>query len=142
VGDLIDKGLISMERSYWINEVGMKQNGNNVYTILPIEDAVGHYNEQQLRRLKVEAERQRAQARRSRLCAPPETPSTAGHPHDTPSNVKRCVGPVWPLCGTSGFGNMPNSRIKSGHLFRRPDGPHRPATRAGKRESQHIKVLN
>ncbi len=83
VGILTDKGLITVERSYWFNEVGMKRNGNNVYTILPIEKAVDLYNEQQLRRL--EAERQRAQAQMSRLCAPQEPLSTAGRPRTPPT---------------------------------------------------------
>ncbi len=85
VGVLAERSLIAVERSCWFNEVGMKRNGNNVYTILPIEKAVGHYNEQQLRRLEVEAERQRAQARLSRLCAPQEPLSSAGHPTIPPA---------------------------------------------------------
>ncbi len=72
----------------------MKRNGNNAYTILPIEEAVDHYIEQQLRRLEAEAERQRAQAWLSRLCAPQEPLPTARYPTIPPSNVKQCAGPV------------------------------------------------
>jgi len=85
VGDLIDKDLITVERSCWINEVGMKRNGNNIYTIRPIQEAVDHHNEQQLRRLEAEAEQQRARARLSRPCAPQEPLSTAGHPTIPPA---------------------------------------------------------
>ncbi len=74
VGVLAERTLIAVERSCWFNEVGMKRNGNNVYTILPIEKAVDRYNEQQLRRLEDDAERQRVQVRLSRLCAPQEPP--------------------------------------------------------------------
>ncbi len=85
VGILAERELITLESSCWFNEAGMKRNGNNVYTILPIEKAVDRYNEQQLRRLEAEAERQRAQARLSRLCAPQEPLSTAGHPTIPPA---------------------------------------------------------
>ncbi len=80
VGILAEWELITVERSCWFNEVGMKRNGNNVYTIRPIREAVDHYNEQQLQRLDAISERQRIQARLSRLCAPQEPLSTAGHP--------------------------------------------------------------
>lgn len=77
---LAERGLITVERSCWFNDVGMKRNGNNVYTIRPIQEAVDHYNKQQLQRLEADVERQRVQARLSRLCAPQEPLSPAGHP--------------------------------------------------------------
>ncbi len=80
VSVLAEWDLITVERSCWFNEVGMKRNGNNIYTIRPIREAVDHYNEQQLQRLDAISERQRIQARLSRLCAPQEPLSTAGHP--------------------------------------------------------------
>lgn len=85
VGILAERAFIVVEQSCWFNEVGMKRNGNNIYTIRPIGDAVDHYNEQQLRRLEAEAERQRTQARLSRLCAPQEPLSTAGYPTIPPA---------------------------------------------------------
>ncbi len=85
VGVLTDKDLITVERSCWFNEVGMKRNGNNIYTIRPIREAVDHYNEQQLQRLDAISERQRIQARLSRLCATQEPLSTAGHPTIPPT---------------------------------------------------------
>jgi len=50
VGVLAEKSLIAVERSCWFNEQGMKRNGNNVYTILPIQCAVDEYHQQQLNR--------------------------------------------------------------------------------------------
>ncbi len=57
---LEDKGLVAVERSCWFNEVRLKRNGNNVYTILPIRAAVEDYHQQQLRRLELDAQRRRA----------------------------------------------------------------------------------
>jgi len=62
----------------------MKRNGNNIYTFLPIEKAIDRYNEQQLQRLDTNVERQRVQARLSRLCAPQEPLSATGRPRTPP----------------------------------------------------------
>ncbi len=43
VGVLIGKRLITVERSCWFNEVGMRRNGNSSYTILPTKVAVEDY---------------------------------------------------------------------------------------------------
>ncbi len=48
VGVLTGKGLITVERSCWFNEVGLKRNGNNVYTILPTRAAVEGFYKRQL----------------------------------------------------------------------------------------------
>ncbi len=85
VSVLAEWDLITVERSCWFNEVGMKRNGNNVYTIRPIREAVDYYNEQQLQRLDAISERQRIQARLSRLCAPQEPLLTARHPTIPPT---------------------------------------------------------
>ncbi len=37
-----------MERSCWLNEMGLKRNGNNVYTILPTSAAVEGFYKRQL----------------------------------------------------------------------------------------------
>lgn len=50
VGVLAEKSLIAVEQSCWFNEQGMKRNGNNVYTILPIQCVVGEYHQWQLNR--------------------------------------------------------------------------------------------
>ncbi len=49
VGILAEKSLITVERSCWFNEAGLKRNGNNVYTILPTR-AADEYHQQQLNR--------------------------------------------------------------------------------------------
>ncbi len=48
VGVLADKGLITVERSCWFNEMGLKRNGNNVYTVLPTVAAVECFYKRQL----------------------------------------------------------------------------------------------
>lgn len=63
VGILAEWDLITVERSCWFNEAGMKRNGSNIYTIRPIWEAVDRYNEQQLQRLDAISEQQRVQAR-------------------------------------------------------------------------------
>lgn len=50
VSMLAEKSLIAVERSCWFNEVGLKRNGNNIYTILPIQCAADEYHQQQLNR--------------------------------------------------------------------------------------------
>ena len=53
-----DKQLITMERTSYIDAKGMKWNGNNCYTILPIQQAVDVFCQSQLVRLELAAERQ------------------------------------------------------------------------------------
>ncbi len=60
VGVLADKSLITVERSCWFNEVCLKRNGNNVYTILPTRAAVEDCHQRQLRRLELDAKHRRA----------------------------------------------------------------------------------
>jgi len=85
VAELEDRQLIRTEPTSVITRDGRKRNGTLRYYIRPIQEAVDRYNEQQLRRLKVEAEQQRARARLSRLCAPQEPFSSAGHPTIPPA---------------------------------------------------------
>ncbi len=85
VVELEDRQLIRTEPTSVITKDGRKRNGTLRYYIRPIQEAVDHYNKQQLRRLEAEAERQRAQARLSRLCAPQEPLSTAGRPRTPPT---------------------------------------------------------
>ncbi len=82
VGILAEWDLITVERSCWFNEVGMKRNGNNIYTIRPIREAVGRYNERQLRQLELDAEQERIRKRQEEysrrrptaaLCTAPAT---------------------------------------------------------------------
>jgi len=60
VGVLMEKGLLTVERSCWFNEAGMKRNGNNVYTILSIRSAVEDVHQRQLYRLKLDAQRRQS----------------------------------------------------------------------------------
>ncbi len=54
---LADKSLITVKRSCWFNEVGMKRNGNNVYTILPTRAAVEDAHQRQLRQVELDTAR-------------------------------------------------------------------------------------
>lgn len=75
IAKLVDRQFITVENTSYIDRHGMKQNGNNRYTILPIQAAMDHCYQQQLLRLE---ERQRwqqaqallAQSTESAPCAP------------------------------------------------------------------------
>ena len=54
-----DKQLITVERTSYIDLHGMKQNGNNLYKILPIQQATDAFYQQQLDRLESPGEHQR-----------------------------------------------------------------------------------
>ena len=86
VGILADKGLIAVEQSCWFNEVGLKRNGNNVYTILPTRAAVEDYHQRQLCQLELDTERSRIRKRQAKLnrrrpatalCAPAPAQATS-----------------------------------------------------------------
>lgn len=72
---LADRQFITIENTSYIDKHGMKQNGNNLYTILPIQATMDHCYQQQMLRLE---ERQRwqqaqallAQSTESAPCAP------------------------------------------------------------------------
>lgn len=75
IGILAEKALITVEASRYFDERGMKWNGNNLYTILPIQCAVDEYHQRQLYQLEETLERQRVQAHLSRpvsRCMPAE----------------------------------------------------------------------
>ena len=71
ISTLADKQLITVERTSYIDNKGMKWNGNNLYTILPIQQVVDAFYQQQLDRLESTAERQRA----ANLLQKQETPA-------------------------------------------------------------------
>ena len=56
---LADKRLITVEHTSYIDNNGMKWNGNNLYTILPIQQVVDVFYQQEMNRLKEDAEHQR-----------------------------------------------------------------------------------
>lgn len=57
VRSLEDKCLISTEQTTVTLKSGKKQNGNLLYTIRPIQEAVDHFNSQQLRKAEQEMAR-------------------------------------------------------------------------------------
>lgn len=59
VDGLRDKGLISTEPTKKIAKDGAVLNGNLLYTILPIQNAIDVYNETQMYHAKIEFERQK-----------------------------------------------------------------------------------
>ena len=59
IGVLLDAKLIAMEHSRYYDQHGMKWKGNNLYTILPMQQAVDAYHQQQLRQLELDAELRR-----------------------------------------------------------------------------------
>ncbi len=66
VGVLAEKSLITVERSCWFNEAGLKRNGNNVYTILPTRAAVEDVHQRQLRQVELDTARRKAEQARAR----------------------------------------------------------------------------
>ena len=58
ISKLASRQFISVERTSYIDAKGMKWNGNNCYTILPIQQAVDVFCQSQLVRLELAAERQ------------------------------------------------------------------------------------
>ena len=55
---LVDQQFITAENTSYVDRYGMKLNGNNLYTTLPIQAAMDHCYQQQMLRL---SERQRWQ---------------------------------------------------------------------------------
>ncbi len=85
VMELEDRQLIRTEPTTIITKDGRKRNGTLRYYIRPIQEAVDHYNEQQLQRLDADVERQRVQAQLSRLCVTQEPHPTTGRPRTHPA---------------------------------------------------------
>ncbi len=56
---LVDKQLITVEHTSYMDDKGMKWNGNNCYTILPIRQAADAFYQQAMNRLKEDVEHQR-----------------------------------------------------------------------------------
>ena len=59
IGVLLEMRLIAMEHSQYFDKRGMKWNGNNLYTIRPISEAVDVFLQRQLDQLALDAKRQR-----------------------------------------------------------------------------------
>ena len=69
---LVDRQFITVEHTSYFDRQGMKKNGNNSYTILPIQKAVDHSYERQMVKLAETTERQRVaeELRKTRPCSP------------------------------------------------------------------------
>ena len=59
INKLAERRFIAVERTSYMDSNGMKWNGNNLYTILPIQQAMDAFYQRQLDRLDVAAEQQR-----------------------------------------------------------------------------------
>lgn len=57
ISTLLEMGLITVESSSYFDKRGMKWTGNNLYTILPIGNAVDLHVQQQLRQMELAAKR-------------------------------------------------------------------------------------
>ena len=67
ISALLDAGLITMEHSSYFDKCGMKWTGNNLYTILPTQQAMDAFHQRQLDRLELDAERRRVRKRQERF---------------------------------------------------------------------------
>ena len=72
---LADRQFITIENTSYIDKHGMKQNGNNLYTIRPIQAAVELFYERQFQQLEEDTARQRAAERLAELAR--ESPQNA-----------------------------------------------------------------
>ena len=112
--ELEDKHLIRTESTTVVTRDGRKRNGTLRYHIRPIREAVDHYHERQLCQLELDTERQKAQARLSRLCAAQEPPLPAGYP-TTPLTAERGVsGLCGPVYGTGDLSDFQNGQVNRG----------------------------
>ena len=59
INKLAERRFITVERTSYMDSNGMKWNGNNLYTILPIQQAADAFYQRQLDRLDLAAEQQR-----------------------------------------------------------------------------------
>ena len=63
INTLLEMGLIAVEPSSYFDKRGMNWNGNNLYTILPIQRAVEAFHQQQLSHLELETRRRKLHRR-------------------------------------------------------------------------------
>ena len=68
---LVDKQLITVEHTSYMDDKGMKWTGNNCYTILPVQQAVEAFYQQEMNRLKGDVEHQRM----AKLLQEPKSPA-------------------------------------------------------------------
>ena len=75
IAKLADRQFITVENTTYIDRQGMKRNGNNLYTIRPIQAAVELFYERQFQQLEEDTARQRAAERLAELAR--ESPQNA-----------------------------------------------------------------
>lgn len=63
IAKLEARQFITVENTSYLDSCGMKRNGNNLYTVLPIQAAVDYSYQQQMHRLEEQRNWQRAQKR-------------------------------------------------------------------------------
>ena len=59
INKLAERQFIAVERTTYMDASGMKWNGNNLYTILPIQQAADAFYQRQIDKLELATERQR-----------------------------------------------------------------------------------
>ena len=112
--ELEDKHLIRTESTTVVTRDGRKRNGNLLYTIRPIREAVDHYHERQLHQLELDTERQKAQARLSRLCAAQEPLPTTERPATPPTAERGVSGLCGPVCKVGSLSDFQNGPVNRG----------------------------
>ena len=63
IGILLEKHLVMMEHSQYLDQHGLKWNGNNLYTILPMQRAMDVFHQRQLCQLEAEAQHRKLRRR-------------------------------------------------------------------------------
>ena len=81
IGVLLEKHLVTMEHSQYLDQRGMKWNGNNLYTVLPTQRAVEAFHQRQLCHLDLDAQRRKLhRLREYRTCQGASAASANGAP--------------------------------------------------------------
>lgn len=81
IGILVEKHLVTMEHSQYLDQHGMKWNGNNLYSILPTQRAVEAFHQRQLCHLDLDAQRRKLhRLREYRTCQGASAASANGTP--------------------------------------------------------------
>ena len=95
----MDRQFITVEHTSYFDRQGMKKNGNNSYTILPIQKAVDHSYEQQMVKLEEVTERQRvAEKLRKQGRVSPQEPLCAAFPDAAGTDTGQgCLGGFGPV---------------------------------------------
>ncbi len=93
INKLAERQFIAVERTSYMDASGMKWNGTNLYTIMPIQQAADAFYQRQIDKLELATERQRVT----------QSPARAGKPR-----VTTCG----PLCALLGAGQTcPSQRV-------------------------------